>query len=102
MLHFRLLVGWGLVWKLGFATEKHSYLFVPLILLTQNHCEKRHTGHHESDFNGEVREGFLEEMILGLSSKGVGKKGEEKISPGGEIGMCKSPVSGGNLLGGRE
>lgn len=58
-------------------------------------------GHHVSDFNGEVREGFLEEMILGLSSKGgVGKKGEE-ISPGGESSMCKSPVAGGNL-GGRE
>ena len=59
--------------------------------------------HHESDFNGEVREGFLEEMIPGLSSKGgVGKKGEEKISPGGESSMCKSPVAGGNLLGGRK
>ena len=59
--------------------------------------------HHESDVNGEVREGFLEEMIPGLSSKGgVGKKGEEKISPGGESSMCKSPVAGGNLLGGRK
>ena len=52
---------------------------MPLILLIQNHCEKRHMDHHESDVNGEVREGFLEEMIPGLSSKGgVGKKGEEK------------------------
>ena len=103
MLHFRLLVEWGLIVEIRLSYRKiQSSLCAPDFIDSES-LGKRHIGHHVSDFNGEVREGFLEEMILGLSSKGVvGKKCEEKIRPGRESSICKSPVVGGNLLGGRE
>lgn len=60
-------------------------------------------GHHKFDLNGEVRQGFLEEMILGLSSEGrVGKRGGEKIIPGGGREQHVQRPCGRWELGGRE
>lgn len=46
--------------EIRLSYRKTQLSFCALDFTDQNHCEKRHMGHHESDFNGEVREGFLE------------------------------------------
>lgn len=57
-------------------------------------------GHGESDLGGEVREGFLEETMFGLSSEGrLEKKSEGKKVLGRGSGMCRGPVAGGSLVG---
>lgn len=57
-------------------------------------------GHWESDLRGEVREGFLEEMMLALSSEGrLGKRGKGRLSQAGEAHVQR--LCGRRQFGGR-
>lgn len=54
-------------------------------------------GHWESDLGGEVREGFLEEMLFGLSSKGrleKKSKGKNILGRGSRMAQCRRKLGG--------
>lgn len=58
-------------------------------------------GPYGSDFGGEIREGFLEEMMFGLSSEGrLEKKSEGKNSLSGQREQHVQAPGGRRKLGG--